>query len=96
MIKEGAKLVEDAEDIFTELLPQIKGFAPSTDRTHDSEARLSGEAKAILELLESGQLQIDTIIAGTGLSSSQVSSTLLDLELSGLVGQLPGKVFVRR
>ncbi len=96
LIKEGAKLVEDAEDIFTELLPQIKGFAPSTDRTHDSEARLSGEAKAILELLESGQLQIDTIIAGTGLSSSQVSSTLLDLELSGLIGQLPGKVFVRK
>jgi len=42
------------------------------------------------------QLQIDEIIARTGLSSSQVSSTLLHLELSGFVGQLPGKVFLRR
>ena len=96
LIKEGAKLVEDAQDIFAELLPQIKGRTQSTSCQQDGGRQLSGEAKAILELLAQEQLQIDVIIARTGLSSSQVSSTLLNLELSGFVGQLPGKVFLRR
>ena len=96
LIKEGAKLVEDAQDIFTELIPQIRGCTQLASPQQDKSELLSEEARHILELLEGGQLQIDKIIAGTGLPSNQVSSTLLDLELSGLIRQLPGKVFVRR
>lgn len=96
LIKEGAKLVEDARDIFTELLPQIRNHPQSVNLKQDEGEMLSGEARSIINLLEQGQLQIDTIIAETGLNSSQVSSTLLDLELRGLIMQLPGKVFVRR
>ena len=96
LIKEGAKLVEDAQDIYSEVLPQIKSHIQLVDLKQDKGELLSREARSILDLLEQGQLQIDTIIAGTGLSSSKVSSTLLDLELRGLIRQLPGKVFVRR
>ncbi|KPJ59497.1 MAG: hypothetical protein AMJ42_01960, partial [Deltaproteobacteria bacterium DG_8] len=96
LIKEGAKLVEDAQDIFTELLPQISNYPQPVNLKQDKGELLTGEARSIIDLLEQGQLQIDTIIAETGLSSSQVSSTLLDLELRGLIRQLPGKVFVRR
>ena len=96
LIKEGAKLVEDAQDIFTELLPQIKSRPQLVDLKQDKGELLSGGARSIFDLLGQGQLQIDTIITETGLSSSQVSSTLLDLELRGLIRQLPGKVFVRR
>lgn len=96
LIKEGAKLVEDAQDVLTELLPQIKGCSPSADAQRDRGEFVSEEAERILGLLEQGQIQIDKIITGTGLSSSQVSTTLLDLELKGFIRQLPGKVFVRK
>lgn len=96
LIKEGAKLVEDAQDIFTELLPQIRTCPRLTDPAQDKSEQLKGEAKSIFDALAQGQLQIDKIIAETDLSSSQVSSTLLELELRGLIRQLPGKVFMRR
>lgn len=96
LIKEGAKLVEDAQDIISELLPQIKGRPQLAEFTQDKSELLSCEARSILDVLAQGQLQIDRIIAETDLKSSQVSSALLDLELRGLIRQLPGKVFVRR
>lgn len=96
LIKEGAKLVEDAQDIFNEILPQIKSSPQLTDMVQDKDELLSREARSILGVLTQGKLQIDEIITDTDLSSSQVSSTLLDLELRGIIRQLPGKVFVRR
>ena len=96
LIKEGAKLVEDAQDIFTEILPQIKSSPQLTDIVQDKDELLSREARNILGVLTQGKLQIDEIITDTDLSSSQVSSTLLDLELRGIIRQLPGKMFVRR
>jgi DNA processing protein len=96
LIKEGAKLVEDAQDVVTELLPQMRDCSQLADAQQDRGEFVGEEAESILDLLEQGQLQIDKIITGTGLSSSQVSTTLLDLELKGFIRQLPGKVFVRK
>jgi DNA processing protein len=97
LIKEGAKLVEEARDIVTELVPDAENLPlPSrTDGPADREL-VNGEAAAVLALLTHEQSHIDTIIAGSGLDSSRVSSVLLDLELKGLVRQLPGKHFMRK
>lgn len=97
LIKEGAKLVEDAEDIVSELMPDAPclPFQSRTGGAAEGE-RLDREAAAVLALLTHEQAHIDTIIAGCGLDSYRVSSALLDLELKGLVRQLPGKHFMRK
>jgi DNA processing protein len=96
LIKDGAQLVEDARDILTELLPQMKDRAPSVGVHQDSKEMVSEEAQRILDVLEQGHVQIDSITTQTGLPSSQVSSTLLDLELKEIIRQLPGKVFIKK
>ena len=96
LIKDGAKLVEDAQDIVPELLPQMKTRSRVAESFQEKEALLNEEARIILSTLGQNQLQIDKIIAETGLKSNLISSILLDLELRGIVRQLPGKVFVRK
>jgi DNA processing protein len=96
LIKEGAKLVEDAQDIISELMPNASypsrgGYGQGTVGKP-----LSKESGAVLALLAHEQAHIDRIIAESGLNSSQVSTALLDLELQGLIRQLPGKVFMRK
>lgn len=97
LIKEGAKLVEDAGDIIAELIPEA-GFGPWQDRSEEAAGGepLSNESGRILALLADEQSHIDTIIAGSGLTSSQVSTALLELELKGLIRQLPGNHFMKK
>ena len=96
LIKDGAKLVEDAQDVITELLPQMRPRPRPAASSQGEEMLLDTAARCILEALGQNQLQIDRIITETGLKSNQISSILLDLELKGMVGQLPGKVFARK
>ena len=96
LIKEGAKLVEDARDIISELVPNAP-YRSQEDCGHGTAGNLlSKESGAVLALLAHQQAHIDRIIAESGLNSSQVSTALLDLELKGLIRQLPGKMFMRK
>lgn len=54
---------------------------------------LSDEQRLITDLLHEGQLSIDSICAKAQMPMSKVAAALLDLEFSGLVTSLPGKVF---
>lgn len=110
LIKDGAKLVEDAKDILEELnsslFPSpIPPFPHSPHRTGETETRGRGDKSGIRELspdeekiigLLDESCPIDSIIQNTGFSASRVSSLLLDMELKGLVQQQPGKQFIRR
>jgi len=91
LIKQGAKLVLQAEDIVEEILPHLKqASAPEPPRP-----KLSGEEEKILSVLEREAMHIDPITAKTGLPSSKVAAVLLSLELAGHVKQLPGMRFLR-
>lgn len=55
---------------------------------------LNVEEKLIVELLEKkGKLAIDEINMMSGLSSSLIASSMLNLEMNGIIGSLPGKIF---
>jgi DNA processing protein len=51
--------------------------------------------KTIYEIIGDFPLHIDEIAREGGLDPATVSSTLMKMELKGLVRQLPGKLFVR-
>lgn len=95
LIRQGAKLVESVDDIIEEIAPQL------LDRTGSATQRAprvlpqnaSDATRTIFALLQENTLQVDQVIERTGMSAAQVLETLLDLELQGLLRQLPGKIY---
>jgi len=93
LIRSGAALVDSAQDIIDALGMVAAAAAPTAVEPRTDE--LAPDARRIWDLLESGPVHIDGLICATGLSSSAVSTALLELELGGFVRQLPGKHFER-
>jgi len=92
LIRQGAKLVENVEDIVEEIAPQLLQRAGVTERPQRAlPPNASLDARKIFGLFHERSLQIDEVIEITGLASSRVSEILLDLELQGFLRPLPGK-----
>lgn len=95
LIRQGAKLVEGVDDIIEEIAPQL------LDRTSSATQHAprvlpqtaTDAARTIFALLQENTLQVDQVIERTGISAAHVLETLLDLELQGLLRQLPGKIY---
>ncbi|MFQ5848969.1 MAG: DNA-processing protein DprA [Candidatus Binatia bacterium] len=95
LIRQGAKLVEGVEDIVEEIAPQLLTRAGVVKESPSPPLppNTTLEARKVFELVQRGSLQIDEVIQASGLSSAKVSEILLDLEIKGLLRQLPGKRF---
>ncbi len=100
LIRQGAKLVETAQDIVEELESLLHTLAPNEEpdtQTPDSENHFEMDAEycQLLESIGYDPLPIDEIIAQSGLTAEAVSSMLLLLELEGYVSSAPGGCFSR-
>ena len=95
LIKEGAKLVESVEDVMEELGFSLCEDRAAMKRAEEKERSLSLEEKKIFSLLKDVPVHIDFIISGSGMSASKVAAVLVDLQLKGLIRELPGKLFVK-
>ena len=56
---------------------------------------LSPELQTVMNVISSESLPFDMIVQNSGMSASNVSSNLLQLELMGLISQLPGMRYQR-
>ena len=95
LIKQGARLVEGADDILAEILPQWEAPQRVKKEKTEREHELTGGSRTILDLLSLNPLHIDDLISRSSMRSGEVASILLDLELKGWLRQLPGKMFVK-
>lgn len=97
LIRDGAKLVETAQDIIEELgaLAGVKPSAMQTEVGIDSSHEKDGDYQVLLNHLGYDPIAIDRLIENTGLTADAVSSMLLLLELEGKVESLPGGRYVR-
>jgi len=86
LIKKGAKLVENANDVLKELnLPQkeLSSFSEGENE----------EENLVLNILKEGALDTDKIIEETKLSAAKVASALAILEIRGKVRNLGGNIY---
>ena len=102
LIKQGAKLVTSWEDVVEELPTPVRAelipveSASSEEYAEIVEKSLSPEVRQIYSLLAVDKSRhIDEIVELSGLTSSQVLAQLFDLEMKGVIRQLPGKQFLK-
>jgi DNA processing protein len=102
MIKQGAKLVISWEDVIEELPTEIRAelfpiqATTSAERASLFENALSPMQKKIFSLLDTDEaIHIDELVEKAELNSSEVLAALCEMEMKGMVRQMPGKQFIK-
>ncbi len=102
LIKQGAKLVTGWEDVVDELPTPVRAElmpvenVPDAERATLVEESLAPTEKPLYGLLNvETALHVDELVERSGLSSSEVLAALFDMEIKGVVRQLPGKQFLK-
>ena len=99
LLKEGAALIERAQDVIDAVLPQLEQ-ALRLRLQHSRERNipvdhLGKEEQLVYDVLSYAPLTVDDVIVTTGLSVSTVMALLLSLELRQRIRQLPGQRYLR-
>jgi DNA processing protein len=102
LIRQGAKLVETADDIFAELraltdtLRAARPAASGREAAQETRPALDKDYEILLDALGFEPASVDSLIERTGLKADAVASMLLILELEGRIEPYPGGLYVRR
>ena len=99
LIKQGAKLVESAQDVLEELNIELK--PPPTTRsasrgtTSADSGNIFDPPGSLLDVIGFDPVGLDALQARSGLDTANLQAQLMTLELSGLLARLPGGLFQR-
>lgn len=98
LLRQGAKLVETAQDVLEELRWP---FAPNATNKEavsacpESAGGAFDHEDELLQAIGADPVSLDALQARTGIDTATLQARLLTLELDGLVGRLPGGLFQR-
>lgn len=95
LIKQGARLVENADDILDELGLNYPHAAKTDTFKENPLPPMERNEKAIYDIIGDYPIHIDQIAREGRLEPGEVSNVLTRMELKGIIRQLPGKMFVR-
>ena len=92
LIKDGAKLIMDVEDIIEEIY-ELQQKAIEKKKEEIDYSDLSPLEIEILEIIQEGPIHGDIIAVKTGMDISAINGILTILELKGLIKELAGRTF---
>lgn len=98
LIKNGAKLVETAQDIIEELAPLLGSLLPLSEPAESSSQRPAGmpdDHRQLLDQMGFDPISVDQLVQLCGLRVEEIASMLLLLELEGHVSSSPGGLYCR-
>jgi DNA processing protein len=95
LLKQGAKLVETAQDVLEELSPPAQAAPASPDQLVPAQAADKSPEAGLLGALGFDPVSLDALVARTGVAPAYLQAELLELELQGEVARLPGGLFQR-
>ncbi len=90
LLKQGAKLVDTAQDILEDL-----HWGSAGARQQPAQPSQPSAPDPLLDALGYDPVGLEALVARTGWSAAQLSAKLLELELDGQVARLPGQLFQR-
>ena len=106
LIKSGAKLVQQWQDVVAELPQEISAaiLPPKLDKAKDASnqpelipANLSENERKVWQALSpDASVQIDILLETSKLSFGDLSAALLSLEMRDLIRALPGRCYARK
>jgi len=108
LIKQGAKLVDEWMDVIEEFPAEIRmQLLPAADASEQAaagpqagslfEQSFTPDQKVVFEVLRADSaLFVDDILSSAAIPQPRVMTALLELEMAGVIRQLPGKNFIRK
>lgn len=95
LIREGAKLVETAQDILEELKFCLSEHDDGSGASQTETSASDAHSRALLQALGHDPVSLDALVARTGIEAARLQVQLLELELAGEAARLPGGLFQR-
>jgi len=102
LLKQGACLVQDLDDLLAELPAHGSPRQEAVDPASEPEAEAAPEPSPaqdehpLLRAIGRDTVSLEQLSQRSGWPQDELNATLLDLELDGLVARLPGALFQRR
>jgi DNA processing protein len=97
LLRDGATLVESADDVLDQLGPLVEAVPRDDGREvhHPAELLINDAERKVLDVIRCEATPVDEIVVGSGLPVPQVLATLSVLEMRHLIRRLSGTTVIR-